>query len=553
MIGEPSKASLYLGTVSHLKPSQVGYRIWRKLGGKTRLKPGYVPRPDAAKADVGRIPVLPELDFDAAFLGRFDVSAIMLDRVSLLHHEEPIDWTRSWHDDLATPLWRFNLHYCEYLLPLAKAFVDSGDVRYLEKGQQIIGSWIDSCPESKGGPAWDPYTISMRVVNWLAFLGEANRRQGLAEGFVRKVNESLAEQYVALANHLEKDLLANHLFENVKATVILSEYFKDGPTSDIASKLLERQTSEQILGDGLHCELSPMYHKVILEDLLRALSYASGNDRYDLGFYRKVLQRMLNVVFSLEGDGNRTPLFNDSGDNVSKSPSGLLACAEKCFGLVPEQSDRFPEGGMYVLRSNVEGRALKVVVKGGALPPKYAMGHMHNDCASLEAFLDGVPVVVNCGTFAYQDPRRSWFRGNSAHNVASVRSTEQSQCWGRHRVARHCETAVQLFREDRIVLKTADYKGNEVVRTICLEGDSLTIRDECKDERAPLASYVHVRPPVRCPNPDDFVASQADYAEDFGLLDKVTQLACFGTGKVAVRIRFGQPVEVSRVPQRNRK
>ena len=110
-----SKLRLYISTAMHLKPSQVVYRVWRRIGGKTPLRFGYSPKPDVGKADIGAIPVLPELDFDPVLLSRFDVDAILDDRIELLHHEEQVDWRESWHAELSTPLWRFNLHYHEYL------------------------------------------------------------------------------------------------------------------------------------------------------------------------------------------------------------------------------------------------------------------------------------------------------------------------------------------------------------------------------------------------------------------------------------------------------
>lgn len=136
------------------------------------MRVGYRPCPDAGKADIRRVPALSEIDFDPVFLARFDVDALIDDKVELLNHQERVDWNTSWHADLSTPLWRFNLHYFEYLLPLGKAYLDSGDSRYLDKAKAVISSWIQACPQFKGGPAWDSYTISMRAVNWLAFYSE---------------------------------------------------------------------------------------------------------------------------------------------------------------------------------------------------------------------------------------------------------------------------------------------------------------------------------------------------------------------------------------------
>lgn len=80
-----SKGKLYLRTVSHLKPSQVVYRLWRRLGGTTPLRRGHRVKGDPSCADIGRIPLLQELDFDTVFLKRFSPDDIVRGRIELLN------------------------------------------------------------------------------------------------------------------------------------------------------------------------------------------------------------------------------------------------------------------------------------------------------------------------------------------------------------------------------------------------------------------------------------------------------------------------------------
>ena len=145
-------------------------------------------RPEVSRASIASVPVLPLLDFDPVFLGRYDVDALLDDQVELLHHGEAVDWNASWHSKLGTPLWRFNLHYCEYLLPLAAAALKSGDKRYLIKAKSIIDAWIVANPRSTGGVGWDSYVISMRVTQWLAFYGEVRVLLEEDSAFIDRMN-----------------------------------------------------------------------------------------------------------------------------------------------------------------------------------------------------------------------------------------------------------------------------------------------------------------------------------------------------------------------------
>ena len=66
-------------------------------------------------------------------------------------------------------------------------------------------------------------------------------------------------------------------------------YFKEpGVYDDYKSRLLE-ELEEQILPDGMHYERSPMYHKIVLEDLMRA---ARGVEKADRLFYEELSKKI---------------------------------------------------------------------------------------------------------------------------------------------------------------------------------------------------------------------------------------------------------------------
>ena len=91
-------------------------------------------------------------------------------------------------------------------------------------------------------------------------------------------------QYLHLQKKLELHLLGNHYLENLKAVMLGALYFKEpGVYDDYKSRLLE-ELEEQILPDGMHYERSPMYHKIVLEDLMRA---ARGVEKADRLFYER--------------------------------------------------------------------------------------------------------------------------------------------------------------------------------------------------------------------------------------------------------------------------
>lgn len=474
-----------------------------------------MPSPDILKADIHRVPTLPELDFDPVFLGRFDVEAIMDDRIELLHHEERVDWSSCWHEELSTPLWRFNLHYFEYLLPLAKAYADTGNEAYLSKAKAIVLAWIEHCPENKGGAAWDPYTISMRVVNWLAFYAELRDALDADVDFVSRFNGSLAEQFAHLGLHLEVDLLANHYLEDLKALVILACYFDDEEALSLALPKLREQVREQILPDGMHFELSPMYHKIVLEDLMRVAVALRTRDFQETVSNDLRLQDICDCLYSLERNANRTPLFNDCGDNVAKSRDALLACARVHFGITPKFKSVLPYAGYCVLERKTDSGLVKVIFDTGNPGPEYAMGHVHCDALSFECFVNGEPWIVNRGTYAYQDDSRLEYKKTLSHSTVTVSGEEQHECWAPFRVAKHGRGELVECGGSHAKAKFF-YPGNQhvVIRSIEVGNEGLSVTDEEENGDRMQSAFICLHAPS--PNAVDGSIDRVAYAPNFG-------------------------------------
>jgi hypothetical protein len=499
-----------------MKPGQIFRRIGKRLGMKCAL-PGAHP---ARHSGRGYLIPIPELDFDPVFLSRFDPEALMRDLVTLLHITEHIDWESRWLLKHRTPLWNFNLHYFEYLHPLTKFYLDTGNEAALRKTIQMICGWIHQNPPEKGGVGWTPYTVSLRLTNWLAYIAAVGDE--LDTSFRGELEESMYGQYVYLSEHLEKDILGNHYFENLKTLVLCSLFFGDAQSLPIYLDAFRKECREEILPDGMHFELSPMYHKIVLEGLLRVaatLRYAGMPDSALEGLARD----MLDAADTLEHGLSRIPLFNDCGDNVAKSLDGLLAAAKKYLGLNPVPKKALPDSGYYVF----EKGPWKLIVDAGRPGPDYIPGHSHCDAMSFELFRDGLPVLVNCGTYAYQCAQRPWFRSTQAHNTVQTAGVEQSEIWSTFRLARRSRTKVTEVLENGIRMEMTDYRGNRIRREILLAADSLYISDTA--EGLELQSHLHSirKIDINCSVP--ISRCEASYAPEYGLLQTVHHYTATGS------------------------
>ena len=115
-----------------------------------------------------------------------------------------------WNDPTLEKLWIYNLHYFADLNA-----IDSNNRKNWHF--DFLKSWLRENPIGLGA-AWEPYPISLRVVNLLKWHFKGNK-------LTKEIQRSLAQQIRYLNNNLEFHLLGNHLLANAKALIYVGCYF----------------------------------------------------------------------------------------------------------------------------------------------------------------------------------------------------------------------------------------------------------------------------------------------------------------------------------------
>jgi uncharacterized heparinase superfamily protein len=336
-------------------------------------------------------------------------------------------------------LWRYNLHYFDYL---------HDPQRSSENKCFLIGNWIQHNPPGTED-AWEPYTVSLRIVNWIKFIllsngarvGEDSENPPRQEWI-----DSLHQQVMWLERNIEYHFLANHYLKNGVALLCAGMCFEGVDADRWVQKGLEimrDELKEQFLADGGHFERSPMYHSISVVDYLDVLNFAKNSPSVLPG---KVTDEFIGMVTTaldfLSGiclpDGD-IPLFNDSAFGIAPTPSQIFDYAERVIGYqISSRSasplvKAFSASGYYVCRNTND----MIVIDGGEIGPDYNPAHAHCDTLSYELAIDGRRVIVDSGVFDYEPSReRAYARSTRAHNTVIVDGEEQSEIWGVFRVAR---------------------------------------------------------------------------------------------------------------------
>jgi uncharacterized heparinase superfamily protein len=364
-----------------------------------------------------------------------------------LNEERQLAFPEAWNATDIEKLWLYNLHYFDDLNA-------TGTEARHAWHEALIQRWIAENPPAIGN-GWEPYPVSLRIVNWIKWALAGNTLNAEAV-------HSLAVQVRQLRRRLEFHLLGNHLFENAKALVFAGLFFAGDEAQDwleTGLRLLDDQISEQILGDGGHFELSPMYHGLILEGLLDLTNLYRAFQFQSPSVWRDSVVRMLDWLSTMCHPDGGVAFFNDSTLGVAPSIRELEGYAAH-LGISPELKG----GGSRLLESSGYARLEQgdavMLADVAAIGPDYLPGHSHADSLSFELSLQGQRVLVNSGTSVYgvgQERLRQ--RGTAAHNTVRLDGVDSSEVWSGFRVARRARVTVKRFDAQSICALEAEHDG----------------------------------------------------------------------------------------------
>ena len=418
------KYFLYFHTCRHLKTRQILWRIYLKLHKihwrKQAAPPSCIPIghwvPPIA---VGRI-LAGENEF------------------TFLHETHRCQMPADWNHPERSKLYLYNLHYFDWLRQpdLPPATKNLWMERWTEENPPIAGN------------GWEPYPISLRVVNWIKW--------GLQEPLSEKILDSLALQLRILEQQIEYHLLANHLLANAKALIFGGLFFaspEGGRWYELGIDIYRQELPEQILRDGGHIERSPMYHAIILEDILDIINlfYAmKGKSRQLPLDFDRIACRMLHWLQVMTMPDGDITFFNDAAFGIAPRLESLIAYANR-LGLNYHCSElpavcQLADSGY----CRVACGPWLLWTDTAPLGPDYQPGHAHADLLSFELCYRNKRLLVNSGTSCYTGPDRQLERATSAHNTLTLAGQNSAEVWKDHRVARRgkivdCSIASQIL------------------------------------------------------------------------------------------------------------
>jgi uncharacterized heparinase superfamily protein len=481
---------LYYHSLKRLRLSQIFYRLYYKV---RRLHVIPLPEHAVATAQVGWAGpcYLEQRYFDD-------------DRVCLLGEEGAIAQAGDWNSPSKSKLWLYNLHYFDDLN------ANNSESRVMSH-RRLIRRWIAENPPAIGN-GWEPYPISLRLVNWVKWCWRERVNDDL-------IVRSIAQQADALVKQLEYHILGNHLFANAKALVFAGLFLTGKEAKNYLKKglrILRREVREQFLSDGGHFELSPMYHAIMVWDLLDLINCAQSSGDPELtaevASWRTLATRALSWLQVMTHPDGEISFFNDSAMGIAATPAQIFAYARQLGIALPEKTSQAHALLQASGYSRVTLSDQTVLIDHAAVGADYLPGHAHADSLSFEWSVEKQRVLVNSGTSLYGvSEERLRQRGTEAHNTVVVDGEDSSEVWSGFRVARRARTKlVNVSARAGGVTLVMAHDGytrlpGQVIheRTLCVSEKELQVTDCLRGCFQEAAALYHFHPDVSAERRDE--------------------------------------------------
>lgn len=377
-------------------------------------------------------------------------------------------------------VWELNRHL--HLVSLAQAFALTGDDTHLSTLGIQIDSWLDQCPCGRG-PNWtSALELSIRLINWSVMWqligGHESRMFDLAGGPALRDRwlAAIRDHVIGITGNYSRHSSANnHLIGELAGVYIGSRTWPCWPTVRRVGKEALREIEEQILLqttlDGVNREQAFEYSTFVFDFflLVQRTAVAVGDPISDAytdrmavmcAFIRSVMTRSGAVPQVGDADGAQVlrldpRLGGRPFDAMLNKGAALFGRKDWIFGLsnamdevawlfgrpdfAPLDSNHdirmsFAAGG-YELFGIDRGESTEILglVDVGPLGYLGIAAHGHADALQVFMAVQGIPVLVDPGTYSYWCPKvwRDYFRGTTAHNTVNISGLDQSSSAGR--------------------------------------------------------------------------------------------------------------------------
>ena len=358
---------------------------------------------------------------DATVLGEdrfFDTSSFYTD-ISLPRNNN----TTTLIKDIKFPWEIARFHYA---VILGQAYVITNDQSYAHTFVELVSQWLQASPYLCGIHWMCPMECAIRSINllwaWYYFKNEPS----ITIEFWEKLYCSFFDHLVYLEHNWElyDGRTNNHYLSNLAGYLYLNYFFNDDAAVKRIKKTLLKEVKRVVLSDGTLYEGSTAYHELVAELLIHAYFFLDHTPEL-----KYILVKMLLFMERCRLNAQDKILIGDCDS------SKLLYCGitQKLnlhfFSIKGEKKNinifeivHYTQFGLSVITSSY----FHLTLRHHAYRMHQVPGHFHYDAGSITLAVQGVPVLVDPGSYVYTGSSawRNYFRSIAQHNTFSITNYE---------------------------------------------------------------------------------------------------------------------------------
>ncbi len=365
-------------------------------------------------------------------------------------------------------VWEFNRLQHLQIVAAFSARTGNGDAAAFCRRE--ILSWIESNPPFDGVNWASGIELALRIVSLVVIISLL-RPESFSENEQQRILATLSAHGYWIHRFPSRFSSANnHLVAEAAGLYVLGSLAPDLPDAETwarrGRRILIEEIGKQLHDDGVGVEQSPTYTAFSVEWwLLCDLVGEATGDPFPPMFRERLQSAGEHLRWLLDASDNHPRIGDDDEGRViffPQEPQSYVASTLAAIAAVTGRGDlgpcadyphlwnafhaeappraaspigvrTFRNGGYSVVRSaDDRGHTMLLAFDHGPLGYLSIAAHGHADALAIWLHLDGMPVLVDGGTYLYHSGGlwRDHFRGTSAHNTIMVDGMNSSRISG---------------------------------------------------------------------------------------------------------------------------